>query len=144
MSSAELKAIVRRVLEEILGQGQLELANQLIADTYVHHGAIPGLPPGREGFRQVVTLLRTAFPDLQVTIEDLIAEGDIVAARVIASGTHRGAIGGISPTGTRATFTAIHIYRIDAGQVVERWGEGNILGLLQQLGELPVLDQIVR
>jgi len=141
MSSAEQKAIVRRVIEEIVSQGQLELADELIAETYVHHGAIPGLSPGRQGFCQVATLLRTAFPDLRVTIEDLIAEEAMVAFRVVTSGTHQGAVGGIPPTGKRAMFTAIQIYRIDAGQVVERWGEGDIIGLLQQLDALPAFEQ---
>jgi steroid delta-isomerase-like uncharacterized protein len=144
MPNAEQKAIVRRVLDEIVSQGRLDLANELIVETYLHHGAILGLPPGREGFCQVVTLLRTAFPDLRVTIEDLIAEEDMVVVRVVTSGTHQGAVGGIPPTGKRVMFSAIQIYRIDAGQVVERWGEGDIFGLLQQLDALPAFEQIVR
>ncbi len=141
MSTEENKALVRRLFEEVWNTGDLARAGDFVADNYVSHSAIPGLPPGREGFRQIVDLYHRAFPDLQFTIEDLIAEGDKVVARLTARGTHQGAVGGTVPTGKQATWTAVHIYRLADGRAVERWGEADFLGLLQQVGEIPALGQ---
>jgi steroid delta-isomerase-like uncharacterized protein len=144
MSTEENKARVRRLFEEVWNTGDLARADEFVADDYVSHNAIPGLPPGREGFQQIVDLYHRAFPDLQFTLEDLMAEGDKVVVRFTARGTHQGAVGGVPPTGKQATWTGVHIYRFTDDKVVERWGEADFLGLLQQIGEIPALGQAAR
>jgi steroid delta-isomerase-like uncharacterized protein len=142
MSIAANKTVVRRLLEEIWNRGDFSHADELLADDIVNHSAISGVPPGREGVRQLVTLLRTAVPDLQLVIEDLIADEDRVVVRVTARGTHQGAVGGTPATGRHMTWTGIHIYRLAGGTVVERWGEASFYDLLQHLGEIPALGPV--
>lgn len=132
------KALVRRVFAEAFNQGNVAILDTLVAPGYVDHEAGPGAPPGPAAYKQFVTALRATFPDVRVTVEDLIAEGDEVTARVTWHGTQTGALGSIPPTGKSVTFTGIHIYRIRSGQLVEHWGLQDDLGLLEQLGVLAV------
>lgn len=135
--SAEHKTIVRRFFEEAVNKGNLTVVDELIAQNYLEHEGPVGQPPGLEGFKQFVSMITTAFPDLQVTIEDLIAEGDKVVARVTVRGTHRGTLmGRIAPTGKSVTWTGIDIFQIADGQIVGRWNQRDLLGLLQQLGAI--------
>jgi steroid delta-isomerase-like uncharacterized protein len=144
MSTDANKAIVRRIYEEVISKGNLALLDELCAPDIVDHAALPGSPPGREGVRQWFTLIRTAFPDTQVTVEDLIAEGDKVVARVRPEGTQHGEFLGIPPTGKYMTITAMDMFRVADGKIVEHWGEQDMLGLLQQLGAIPTPEQAPR
>jgi predicted ester cyclase len=90
--------------------------------------------PGPEGQKQIAAAFRSAFPDLTWDVELLVAEDDYVVGRWTASGTHRGAWGGVAPTGRRARFSGVNIFRFDAGQVVEIWNHRDDLGLMEQLG----------
>jgi predicted ester cyclase len=100
------------------------------------------LVPGKEVLPpQFITANRAAFPDLRLTIEDQIAEGDKVVTRFTARGTHRGKLPGIAPTGKQVTTTAIIINRYTGGKIAESWINGDILGLLQQLGVIPRMAQ---
>jgi predicted ester cyclase len=112
--------------------------DSVLAENVVQH--ISGLPPeasSLEGFKQLLPALPQAFPDVLFEVEDLVAEGDKVAFRLIWTATHQGEFFGIPPTGTRATVTEMHMFRIADGKVVERWGEWDALGLMQQLGAIP-------
>ena len=114
------------------------MMGSVLAEDVVQH--ISGQPPeaqSLEGFKQLLPALPQAFPDVLFEVEDLVAEGDIVAFRLNWSGTHKGEFFGIPPTGTRATVTEMHMFRIADGKVVERWGEWDALGLMQQLGAAP-------
>ncbi len=135
MSTEDNKALVRRVYEEIVNQHNL--ATELIDPNYVDH--VPGFPPvqGIEGLQQLISIYRNAFPDMQVTIEDLIAEGDKVAARFTFRGTHTGELMGIPPTGKQVTVSALHILRVANGKIVEEWQNSDDLGMMQQLGVVP-------
>jgi predicted ester cyclase len=93
-----------------------------------------GAPPGPASFKQLVTFYRSAFPDAEFTIEDVLADGDKVVMRNTFSGTHRGPFMGIAPTGRRVSQEQIHIVRVASGQVVEHWAVRDDLSLLQQLG----------
>jgi steroid delta-isomerase-like uncharacterized protein len=138
MSVEENKAVVRRVVEtfgHLWRTGNMDLLDTIFPDTFVNH--TPGMPPGREGFKQVLPAYLTAFPDLTITPEDMIAEGDKVVLRLTSRGTHQGEMMGIPPTGRPITVSEIHIYRIADGQVVERWGVFDALGMLQQIGAVP-------
>jgi len=137
MSSEENEAIVREAVEAF-NQNDLQAVDRLFAAGYVDHDpSRAGMPPGPESVKQAWSMLRAAFPDFQVTVEDVISEGNKVAVRGVAGGTHKGELMGIPPTGRRVTVTLIDINRIENGRLVERWGETNMLGMMQQLGVVP-------
>ncbi len=97
--------------------------------------------PGLKGLKQHWTMDLTGFPDLQLTVEDMIAEGDKVAVRLSRGGTHQGVFMGVAPTGNEARWTGNTIFRIANGKIVEGWVEGDHLGLMQQLGAIPAPGQ---
>jgi steroid delta-isomerase-like uncharacterized protein len=134
MSSETNKALVRRHFDEIWNQYRLDVADQLVDPSYTTHFPVPGQPPGIAGFRFAVEMLHTSFPDLTITVEDLIAEGDKVVARLRAQGTHRAPFRGIAPTGRVVSWTGIRIFRIADRKIVEHWANWDDLSLLQQLG----------
>jgi steroid delta-isomerase-like uncharacterized protein len=141
MTTEENKAIARRfveVLQEFFRTGDADLMDSVLAENVVQH--ISGQPPeaqSLEGFKQLLPALPQAFPDVLFEVENLVAEGDMVAFRLAWTATHQGEFLGIPPTGTRATVTEMHMFRIADGKVVERWGEWDALGLMQQLGAAP-------
>jgi len=141
MSTDANKAIDRRIVDEVLTRGGLTVADELIAPDFVDHAASPGMERGPDGFRAAVAAFRTAFPDLHVTIEDHIADGDRVARRMTMRGTHHGELFGIPPTSKAITITGIHIVRLADGKVAEHWGVNDDIGLLQQLGVIPAPEQ---
>ena len=135
------KILVRRAYEEVIGRGQLQVVDELAASNYVLHD--PDRPEdihGAEGLKQYVQFVRSAFPDVQIRVDDMVAEGDMVAARWSAAGTHRGEFNGIPPTGRRANVSGMTIFRFEHGKLAEEWQIGDNLGLLQQLGVLPALE----
>ncbi|MBI1885725.1 MAG: ester cyclase [Chloroflexi bacterium] len=138
--SEQNKALVRRLIEEVIGRGDFALIDELVAADYVGHSSTPETY-SREGHKQFFAALRRAFPDLQITVEDQIAEGDKVVTRWTARGTHEGEFAGIPPTGKRAVMTGIYIDRFADGKLVECWTKSDDLGLLQQLGVIPVPAQ---
>jgi steroid delta-isomerase-like uncharacterized protein len=134
------KDLARRVIEEVFNQGKLEVADELIAEGSISHDpALPEPAIGPEGLKQTVDGYRTAFPDLRVTIEDQIAEGDRVVTRWSARGTHEGDLWGLAPTGKEGTVTGITIDRMEGGKIVESWTNWDTLGLMQQLGIVPAV-----
>lgn len=134
MSIEENKAIVRRFFELGPSQGNLAAADQLLAPDFALHTPLPS-PPGIQGMNDVITACRAAFEHLDVAVEDMVAEGDRVAARFTARGIHKGAFMGFEPAGKRVTMTGIEIFRIENGKIAELWGEANLLGVMRQLGE---------
>lgn len=132
MSTEENKALVRRWYAEVLNPGNLDRAGEFVATDMIDHS--PGVPQGLEGVKQALGGHRAAFPDLQITVDDQIAEGDMVVNRITARGTHQGPFMGIPPTGKPFTLTAFAVVRIADGKFVERWSEADTLRLLQQLG----------
>jgi steroid delta-isomerase-like uncharacterized protein len=136
MSTEQNKAITRRLFEEILNKGNLALVDELFSSNYVLQTPT-GPVHGVEGYKQFVNMYLSAFPDLQFTIEDLIADQDQAVARWTGTGTHQGSLMGIPPTGKRATVTGISINRFENGKFVEGWLDFDALGMLQQLGVIP-------
>jgi steroid delta-isomerase-like uncharacterized protein len=129
------KDVSRRLIEEVFNQGKLELLDELAAqDSVGHDAAMPEPTTGPEGMKRLIGNYRTAFPDIRFTIEDQVAEGDRVATRWTARGTHEGDLWGISPTGRQSTVTGITIDRIEGGKIAEAWTNWDALGLMQQLG----------
>jgi len=137
MSTEENKAKQRRVWEEAFNKGDLSVADELFAPNYVYHGPIGMEYKGPEGFKQMVTMFRNAFPDLHVTVEDMVAEGDKVVSRFTFTGTHKGELMGIAPTGKQVTIAGTVIVRWVGGKEVEAWGSEDLLGMMQQLGVVP-------
>jgi steroid delta-isomerase-like uncharacterized protein len=134
------KRISRRLVEEVFNTGRFEILDELVAGSFVNHDpSATGEMKGPEGVRQLIETYRGAFPDLKITIEEQIAERDLVTSRWTGRGTHRGELLGIGATGKETTVTGITIDRIDNGKIVESWNNWDTLGLLQQLGVVPEL-----
>ncbi|HXF61522.1 MAG TPA: ester cyclase [Caldilineaceae bacterium] len=141
MSTQENKQLARRAFEEVWNQGKLEAIDEIYAPNQVSYGLGMEVPPGAQGLKQFVSIYRAAYPDTHFTVEDVIAEGDKVAVRWTATGTHRGELMGIAPTGKRVTVTGIAISRIENGKIAESWNNFDALGQLQQLGVIPAPGQ---
>jgi predicted ester cyclase len=132
------KAIVRRLYEQAFNHtGDLSAIEEFVASDFIDHAAPPGLSPGREGFRQAVLAWRHAFPDITLTVDSIVAEGDTVAIMWTGRGTHRGDLMGIPPTGVAGQVIGASFNRMADGRIVERWGNSDDLGLMQQLGVIP-------
>lgn len=134
------KELLRRFMEAIT-EKNLDLFDDLCGENYIWHGEAGPTEKnevrGRENFKQAVEEFTDAMPDLQITIHEMIAEGDKVAVRLTESGTHTGAdFAGVPPTGNRITWTCIGIYRVENGRLVEEWFNEDSLGIKQQLGVL--------
>jgi steroid delta-isomerase-like uncharacterized protein len=136
MAALDNKTISRRFFDEVWNGGNLEVLDEIAADDVVLHDRDMGEHRGTDAARDFVTTYRKAFPDLRFTIEDQIAEGDRVATRWTARGTHRGELMAIPPTEKSTTVSGITIDRIADGRIAESIGSWDALGLLQQLGVL--------
>ena len=128
MGTQENKALLRRYYAEVLSEGNLPVIDELFASDFT----CAGVDLAR--FRELAAASRAAFPDLQVTVEDQIAEDDRVVTRFSARGTHCGPFVGVPATGRPVTVTAIHIHRVADGKIAELWEQIDLLGVLQQLG----------
>ena len=134
MSPEELKARARRVVEEILNQGDLAVANELISPDCVHHDPGGQSVAGLTALRDWLALTLRIFPDFHAVVEDEIAEDDRVVQRLTCYGTHQGEFRGIRPTGQQVTFQAIEISRAGAdGKFAEHWSSADLLGVLHRL-----------
>ncbi len=112
--------------------------NAILADHYVNHTMpVPGIPGTKEGFQRVVVATRQAFPDVHVSIRDMVAEGDCVVFRDTVQATSRGDFLGVPANGKRLEWTEIHFLRLARGQIVEHWTDFDQLGILRQLGAIP-------
>jgi steroid delta-isomerase-like uncharacterized protein len=138
MSVEENKALIRRLYDET-NRWNLAAMDDLFAADMIDHNPppVPGMAPGLEGIKQAFRVFLDAHPDGTHTVEDMVAEGDKVVARVTGRGTHTGELMGIPPTGKELVMTGIAIYRIANGKIVERWAEHDLPGLMHQLGVIP-------
>ena len=134
MEATENKALIRRFYEEFVNPGNSSVADEIIApDCPLHFGgAFMGTGP--EAFKQTRAVLYAGFPDLRWTIEEMVAEGEKVAERLTARGTHEGEFMGVAPTGKRVEFEGIAIFRVSEGKIVESRGMPDMLGLMRQIG----------
>ena len=130
------KALEHRVFDEIWNQGLLDVADEIFAPDAILHIGTDDMQ-GPEGFKQYVAGYRAAFPDIHWTVEDQVAEGDIVVTRLTGTGTHQGELMGIPATGLPVTATAIATVRIAGGKIQESWSSWDALGLMQQIGVMP-------
>jgi steroid delta-isomerase-like uncharacterized protein len=134
MSEAN-KNVVRRLFEEVWNKGNLQVTDELFTPNYAHHDAsTPDLGRGPESEKKRAALYRTAFPDLRVTVEDIIAEGETVVARWSCRGTHNGDLNGIAPTGKQVLISGVSIARFTNGKMSEGFVNWDALSLMKQLG----------
>jgi steroid delta-isomerase-like uncharacterized protein len=141
MSAESNMALSRRVLEEAFNAGNIDVIDELVTADFVNHdAALPEAMIGPAAAKATISGYRAAFPDLRITIEQQIADDQGVATRWSAKGTHQGDLMGMSPTGKQATVTGITIDRIVDGRIAESWTNWDTLGMLQQLGVVPVLS----
>jgi steroid delta-isomerase-like uncharacterized protein len=134
---SELNKALARAEFEVWSSGDLEGLDSLVAPDVVHHDPYdPHAADGLEGLKRSIAMNRDAFPDLELTIEDQVAEGDRVATRWTATMTHEGQLGGMAATGRRVTLTGITIERFENGKVVEAWRSMDMLGLRQSIGSI--------
>lgn len=140
MSVEENKVLLRRYIEEVLNQGNVDALDRFFAADCVDHTAPPGTPPGVGGIKQLLSMTLAAFSNISVTIEDMIAEENKVVTRFTARGTHTGEFMGIAPTGKEVNLTQICIDRVASGKIVEHWGLADQMSLLQQLGGMPSIS----
>ena len=125
--------IVRKWIDEGFSRGQVDLADELLADDIVNHTAQPGQAPGREGVKKAVVALRSAFPDLTIRIADVISQGDSVAVRDEICGTHNAVYNGVQPTGRKVTVGRLSFYKLKDGKISEAWSQLDMAGLMRQL-----------
>ncbi|NUP06189.1 MAG: ester cyclase [Polyangiaceae bacterium] len=126
-------AVIERYFGELFNEGRLELVDELLHEDYVNHSPSPGLPAGREGVRVVVALLRTAFPDLRYTLEDVVVGRDAVATRTTMRGTHRGDFFGLAPTGRTFEVAQMTIEHFRGGRIVAHHRLTDLAALAEQL-----------
>ena len=126
------KAIARRFYDAV-NDGKLEIIDEVIDGNLIEHEGFPGLPPGREGVRQFFQMVRTAFPDFSMTIEDMVAEGDKVFIRATMKGTQRGEFVGIPVSGKQMAVPFADILRFSGGRAVEHWGITDTGAMMRQL-----------
>jgi len=137
--SEKNKALARKVFEDIQTDGNTALIGEVVTSDYVGHTPL-GTLEGVEGAKQFEHILRTGFPDYNVTIEDEIAEGDKVAVRWTAHGTHNGEFQGVPPTSNQVEFSGLTIFRVANGKLVEGWSIPDVMGLMQQIGAVPASE----
>lgn len=135
MSTETNKAIVRRYFEQVFNERRHDLVEEFLADNVELHGS--GLAPGVEVVKQWLATFAAAFPDQQMNIDDLVAEGDRVVARTTVSGTHQAEMEGIPATGKSIRVPTITIFRLEKGKIVEGWLVQDALGMMQQMGVIP-------
>ncbi|MGB8414016.1 MAG: ester cyclase [Candidatus Binatus sp.] len=140
--SKEAKAVVRRFVEQVQDQHRLEFIDELFDPEYIDHATPGGMPPAAvknpvDGFRQFFSGMLSAFPDLRVTVEDQIAEGDKVVTRKQFRGTHSGPFWGVAPSGKRLELEVIDIFRVRKGRLAEHWAQLDVMALLRQIGAGP-------
>ena len=130
--------LFNRFYTEVVEGGNLAVIDELVSDDFVDHNPLPGQPPGKDGVRYFVNMMRSAFPDLRVkTKEPSLVDGNLEAHYVVLAGTHQGELMGVAPTGRAVEFSGVEIVRVDGGKVVEYWGAMDTMTLMQQIGALP-------
>lgn len=125
---------MRRIYDEVVTGGNIDLLDELMAEDYVEHEELPGFAPNRTGAKQFFAALRQAFPDVTITVEDLLAVGETVAVRVTLRGTHRGEFMGVASTGRRVEVAGMDFVKFADGKAVEHWGVLDTMAMMVQLG----------
>ena len=134
--SEENKAFFHQFIDGMNAQ-DLDFIDRLLDPNFIEHDPEPGVEPTIAGMKQLMTMFYSAFPDLHVTINQLVSEGDIVAGHMTTEGTQTGEFMGIPASGKKISITEMHMVRIANGKAVEHWGLANAMAMMQQLGAIP-------
>ncbi len=135
MPTSENKDICRRFFDEVISRGNMSVVDEICAPEYRLHATLSGPEAiDREALKELVASWRSSFPDGKITIEDMVAEGDLVAARMLERGTHSGEFRGISPTGRPVAYGSMTFLKFDGGRVTDHWGLLDMPSLLGQIG----------
>jgi len=137
MSTTENKALVRRAIDEIWNAHNLGAVDDLYAADFVNHDPLAPEVTGLDAFKAWISGVFDSFPDIQVTVDDMVAEGDKVAKVYTLTATHTGELLGVPPTGKPVTMAGISIYRIADGEIAEMTWSYNMLGTMMQVGAIP-------
>lgn len=132
------KAIAQQYIEAI-NVDNFETLRELLLPEFVDHAGVDDLPRGMEGVEEAHRMLRTGFPDVRFTIDQLVSEGDKVAMIASGRGTHKGDFIGLAPTGNRVSWVGLRCFRIVNGRIAEGWSQFDQLGILQQIGAIPTM-----
>ncbi len=138
MSTEENKKFLRWLVEEVINKKKFDEFRNYVTPGAVEHAAPPGMPENIESTIQWFKMFDTAFPDFKYTVEDAVAEGDMVVQRTTCRATMKGELLGMKPTGKTATWSEIHIVRVKDGKIAEHWASVDQMGMLQQLGLAPM------
>lgn len=138
MDTEANKKIVTSFIDRLFSKGDLTAVDDYLSQDFVNHDPPFGASAGREGMRAAASTFRAAFPDWHSELHLIVAEGDLVAEVFTASGTHRGEMMGVAPTGQGVSLRGINVFRVSDGRILERWGCLDDLGFLQQLGVVPL------
>jgi len=143
MAGEEQKELARRAMDELFNKGNLQAADELYSSNFVSHEPTEmfGDVRGPQAVKEMVSTFRSAFPDMRTEFEEIIAEGDKVAVRWNATGTHQGELMGVAPTNRPIHLTGITILRIANNKIQESWNSWDALGMMQQLGIVPTMTQ---
>ena len=148
MSTEENKAVVRRWFDEVLSRGDLDALDSICAECHPQFAVVRGVmepaPLGMSGLKNLITGLRSAFPDLQATVEEQIAEADKVVTRVTIRGTQEGEFLGMPATGRSFTIPGVSIWEVRGNLLIQEWVSWDALGMMQQLGAIPVPEAAAR
>lgn len=134
---ADLGALIRRFNDELLTQGKLDVIDEIVADDFIEHQTMPGLPEGKDGIRAFVEMFRGAFPDMKAETIATAVNGDEVWCQSRMTGTHQGELMGIEPTGKKVDVLMFDRVRVVDGKAVEHWGVSDDMAMMTQLGVVP-------
>jgi steroid delta-isomerase-like uncharacterized protein len=136
--------IVRRVMEEVWNKGNFAVLDELLADNYVTHGPLIGDANGRSAAKNEATMYRTAYPDLILTIDEIVSAGDRVLVRWTGRGTHKGSFMGVAPTNRKGVVHGMTLSRLQGGKIVEEHTTFDTLALFQSMGLVAPIDQLMK
>ncbi len=140
-SEEENKALVRSFIERVWGGGDYALEQESLAPDFVDHNPGPGSTPDRSGHHEALVMFRNAIPDMKITVDMLLADGDKVVDHWVATGTQTGELFGIPPSNRSFTITGIDITRVENGKIKEIWHQEDVMGMMQQIGAIPMPGQ---
>jgi len=140
MPEQENIAVLGRFIEEVINQGNLDAADEIVEENFVELDPLPGQRQGREGLKEVIGMMRAGFPDIHWVADETIAAGEKVVTRFTWTGTHHGAFLGIPPTGRKVTVKGVVIDRLFGGKMADSRIMMDTLGMMQQLGVVPTSD----
>ena len=137
MSATHFQSPIQRILREAFDKGNMAVVDEVLTSDHIVHNSKYGLINDVDGIKRLISTLRTAFPDLQTMVEDEILEGEKIAAHWTISGTHKGLLMGIAPTGMSMKIQCVFFARFVDGIIAEYWMLFDQYGMLQQLGIIP-------